>query len=348
MLTALYTILVFCLIIAVHEFGHFALAKLTGVTVHEFSIGMGPKLFSFSTCKTAYSLRLLPIGGYVKLEGEDEQSDDVNAFCNKKPWKRLLVLFAGAFMNFLLGFLIFVILFSSAEGISTNIIGNVIENSAFEDANIMPGDKIVRMEGANYSSNIGSYNDVSYFIMKNGSTKTKFTFKRDGKYFIKTISPRKMDSYEQKMFGFGPEIEKPNFFNVFSSSFNQSKFVIKVVVSSFADLITGRESFSNMSGPVGIVSEIGSVAKEGMKENFLQGFLNVMSLAALISINLGVVNLLPLPALDGGRILFIIIEIIRRKPVDRDKEGFFHFIGFALLIALIIFITLSDIGKLIT
>ena len=348
MLTALYTILVFCLIIAVHEFGHFLVAKLSNMTVHEFSIGMGPKLISFSTSKTAYSLRLLPIGGYVKLEGEDEHSDDVNAFCNKKPWQRFLVLFAGAFMNFLLGFLIFVFLFSSAEGITTNVVGNVIEDSAFSEAGVLAGDKIVRMEGENCSSDISSYNDVSYYIMKNGNTKTKFTFKRDGKKIEKIITPQKTKGYKNAMFGFGPKIEKPTFSNVISASYNQSKFVIKVVVLSFKDLIFGKESISNMSGPVGIVSEIGSAAKEGMKENFLQGFLNVMSLAALISINLGVVNLLPLPALDGGRILFILIEIIRRKPVDRDKEGVFHFIGFALLIALIIFITLSDIGKLIS
>ncbi len=348
MLTALYTVIVFCLIIAIHEFGHFALAKLTGVTVHEFSIGMGPKLFSFSSKRTAYSLRLLPIGGYVKLEGEDEESDDVNAFCNKKPWQRLLVLFAGAFMNFLLGFCFFVILFASSDGITTNTVGSVLEGSAFELSGIEKDDVIIRMEGENYDSNIKDYNDISYFIMKNENQTARITFERNGKTFTKNIKPGMIKEYQREMFGFQPKVVSPNFSNVIVASLRQSKFVIKVVISSFADLIRGRVALSNMSGPVGIVSEIGAAAKEGMERNVLQSILNVMSLAALISINLGVVNLLPLPALDGGRILFILIEVIRRKPIDREKEGVFHFIGFALLILLMAAITFSDIGRLIS
>lgn len=348
MLTALYTVIVFCLIIAIHEFGHFALAKLTGITVHEFSIGMGPRLFSFKTKKTAYSMRIFPIGGYVKLEGEDEDSADVNAFCNKKPWQRFLVLFAGAFMNFILGFCLFIILFSCSDGIATNSVGNVLEGSPFAASSIEKDDIIVRMEGDNYSSNIKNYNDINYFILKNGDNSARITFKRNGKTFTENITPAIIEGYETKMFGFQPKIVSPNLSNVIVASLRQSRFVIKVVISSFADLLRGRVALSNMSGPVGIVSEIGSAAKEGMERNVLQSILNVMSLAALISINLGVVNLLPLPALDGGRILFVIIESIRKKPVNREKEGVFHFIGFALLLILMAVITFSDIGRLLS
>ena len=347
MLTAIYTILVFCLIIAIHEFGHFAVAKLTGMTVHEFSIGMGPKILSFRTSKTSYSLRLLPIGGFVKLEGEDEKSDDRNAFCNKKPWQRLAVLFAGAFMNFLLGFVIFAILFS-ISGITSNVVGMVIEGSAFEQSGVVSGDKIVCMEGEDYSSKIYSYNDISYFISKNGNNEAKITFERAGKTVTKIIKPAYLSEYEREMFGFQPLRLEPRFWNVMTSSYRESLFVIKVVISTFADLLTGKVSLSNMSGPVGIVNEIGTAAKAGLAYNMLQSLLNVMSLAALISINLGVVNLLPLPALDGGRIMFIIIELIRRKPIDKEKEGIFHFIGFALLIVLMITITFFDIGRLIS
>ena len=348
MLTAVYTIFVFCLIIAVHEFGHFAVSKLTGMTVHEFSIGMGPKLFTHHGKKTDYSLRLLPIGGYVKLEGEDEASDDANAFCNKKPWQRLCVLFAGAFMNFVLGFLIFVLIFSCSEGITTNKVGKVVEGSAFDDAGILAGDEIICIESSNgKSSDIHSYNDIQYFMSKNESDSLVVTFRRDGKIFEKTIVPRYDESLKAKIMGFMPLVEKPVFSNVISSSYRQSGFVIKAVLDTFKDLFTGEVSFSNFSGPVGIVNEIGSAAKAGMSVSLLAALLNVLSLAALISINLGVVNLLPLPALDGGRILFIIIELIRRKPIEKEKEGMFHLIGFVLLIILMISITFFDIQKLL-
>ncbi len=346
MLTALYTIVVFCLIVAIHEFGHFAAAKLTGVTVHEFAIGMGPKLFSFSKNNTLYSLRLLPLGGYVKLEGEDEDSSDVNAFCNKKPWQRFIVLFAGAFMNFLLGFLLYIILFSCAGGITTNVIGEVSPGSPFSANGIKSGDVILSMESDGYKSDISDYNDISYFIARNSGKEVKFVFERNGREFVKTITPSEVEGYKGRIFGFKPYVEKTNVSNVIVASFRQCKFVVKVVFGSFVDLFTGRLSFSSMSGPVGIVNEIGTAAEEGLRVNFLQSLLNVMSLAALISINLGVMNLLPLPALDGGRIMFVLIEAVRRKPIDRNKEGIFHFIGFVLLIALMIIITFSDIKRI--
>lgn len=346
MLTAVYTILVFCIIIFVHEFGHFAVSKMTGMTVHEFSIGMGPTLFSYDSKKTKYSVRLLPIGGFVRLEGEDEKSDDINAFCNKKPWQRLGVLFAGAFMNFVLGFVIFGIIFSTTAPITSNIIGEVVKDSAFYDEGILVGDEIVRMEGKNFSSRIRCYNDVSHFVSRNGDTKCTITFRRGDKKFTKTIEPKFNENVQKKIFGFAPQIQKPTLINVVKAAYNQSVFVIKIVIGSFADLVAGRVSLSDMSGPVGIVSEINNAAKEGMANGILAGILNVSSLAALISINLGVVNLLPLPALDGGRIFFIILELLRRKPIDKQKEGFVHFVGFALLMLLMIAVTFFDLEKL--
>ncbi len=339
MLTAIYTIIIFCLIIAIHEFGHFIMAKLTGVTVHEFSIGMGPKLFGFRKGGTDYKFSLLPIGGYVKLEGEDSESDDPNAFGNKKPWQRLLVLAAGALMNFVLGFVLFVIWCSFSKGFTTNIVDNIVEKSAFEEAGIRSGDVIVRMEGNNCKTNVHDYYDIYYFSYKNGTNTAKITFNRDGKKFEKVITPKYAESAKRAIFGFSTAIQKPNPVTVVSAAYRQSIFVVKIVVSSFADLIKGTVHMSDMSGPVGIVNEIGSAAK--------QGILDVIYLAGLISINLGVVNLFPLPALDGGRIIFVIIEVIRRKPVDRNKEGLVHLIGFALLILLMIFITYADIMKLV-
>lgn len=339
MLTAVYTIIVFCLIIAIHEFGHFITAKLTGMTVHEFAIGMGPKIFGFTKGGTDYKFCLLPIGGYVKLEGEDDESDDPNAFGNKKPWQRFLVLVAGAVMNFVLGFVLFVILCSFSNGFATNVVNTVVEQSAFDDAKIKSGDVIVRMEGANFKTSVHDYYDIYYFSYKNGNSEATITFKRDGEKFVKKISPKYMETEQRAIFGFSTKIQKPTPVSVVCAAYRQSVFVVKVVVSSFADMLTGNVHMSDMSGPVGIVNEIGTAAKNGVRD--------VIYLAGLISLNLGVVNLLPLPALDGGRIVFVIIEKLRRKPIDKNKEGFVHFIGFALLILLMIFITYADIMKLV-
>ena len=195
------------------------------------------------------------------------------------------------------------------------------------------------MEGNNCKTNVHDYYDRYYFSYKNGTNTAKITFNRDGKKFEKVITPKYAESAKRAIFGFSTAIQKPNPVTVVSAAYRQSIFVVKIVVSSFADLIKGTVHMSDMSGPVGIVNEIGSAAK--------QGILDVIYLAGLISINLGVVNLFPLPALDGGRIIFVIIEVIRRKPVDRNKEGLVHLIGFALLILLMIFITYADIMKLV-
>lgn len=339
MLTAIYTILVFCLIIAIHEFGHFFAAKLSGVTVHEFSIGMGYKIAGFKRNGTSYSLRILPLGGYVKLEGEDSESDDPNAFGNKSAWKRLIILAAGAFMNFVLGFLIFIVICGFSKGFTSNIIESIVPSSAFEEAGILPGDKIVHMEGSTYKTKVHNYNDIVYFLYKNADNAAVITFERSDDVFEKTITPKYLESEKRTLFGFSPRVLSPTVGRVIVSAYRQSVFVVKMVVSSFVDLIKGSLSMSDMSGPVGIVNEIGTAAKSGI--------MDVLYLAALISINLGVVNLFPLPALDGGRILFILIEIIRRKPVNRDKEGLIHFIGFVLLLALMAVITYADIVKLL-
>jgi len=339
MLTALYTILVFCLIIAVHEFGHFVAAKLSGITVHEFSIGMGKRLCGFRKNETDYNLRLFPIGGYVKLEGEDSESEDPNAFGNKSALKRLFVLVSGAFMNFVLGFLIFLILSSFSTGFYSNEIGNVIKGSAFEKAGIYPGDRIISMEGKNSKVKIHDYNDFSYYSYKNGNGEATVVLERDDEIIKKKVKPVYMESEKRVLFGFSLKVVEPTFSRVIVSAFRQSIFVVKLVIVSFVDMIKGSISVANLSGPVGIVNEIGSAAKSG--------FLDVLYLAALISMNLGVVNLLPLPALDGGRVVFVVLELLRGKPIDRDKEGIVHFIGFALLILLMLVITYSDILKLV-
>ena len=339
MLTAVWAILIFCVLIFIHEFGHFAVAKLSGMTVHEFSIGMGPKIIGIKGKSTAYSLRLLPIGGYVKLEGEDGESTDPDAFCNKSAIKRFAVLFAGAFMNILLGFVIFALIFSSVGSVASNTIGSIIEDSAFHKAGIATGDKIVRMEGDKYSSNIRSYRDISTFIAVNGNESANITFMRGNEKFTKEITPSYSKEEGRILFGFSPAEEKLNFLSSLKHAFWQCIYVIKTVFLSLWWLITGVVPASSVSGPVGIVTEIGNAARDGWR--------TVLNFAGFISVNLGVMNLLPIPALDGGRILFLIIEKIRGKKMNPDKEGLINFVFFAILIAFMLFVTFGDIIKLI-
>lgn len=338
MITAVWTIIIFCVIIAIHEFGHFISAKIFGITVFEFAIGMGPKIFSFEKGGTKYSLRLLPIGGYCSMDGEDGESVNPNAFCNKSVWKRFVVLVAGATMNVVLGFAIFAGMFSFLPQQPSNVVGEVIESSAFSEAGILPDDKIVKMESEKFSSGIRTYNDISFFIFQNQDAETKITVKRNGEKYIFNVTPKYDLESGRKLFGFKPAVYQKNLFSILYLSFWQSVFVVKVVLISFWQLITGTVPITSLSGPVGIINEINTAAKTSV--------FSVLNLASLISINLGVVNLFPFPALDGGRILFLIIEKIRRKPLSQNQEGIIHMIGFAILMLVAVFITFSDITKL--
>lgn len=339
MLTAIWAIGIFCALIFIHEFGHFITAKLSGMTVHEFSIGMGPRILGFSTAKTKYSLRILPLGGYVSIEGENGDSEDNNAFCNKSWLKRFSVLFSGAFMNIMLGFVIFAIIYSSGVTVATNQIADVIKGSPFEAAGIMPGDEIVKMEGEKFSTSVHLFKDINLFVTINGQSPSEITFLRDGREFKKTITPM-MDTKENRViFGMTPAAAKKGLGTVIYMAFWECIFVIKSVFLSLWWLITGAVSPSAMSGPVAIIGEIGTAAQFGWR--------NVLNFAGFISVNLGVMNLLPIPALDGGRILFLIIEKIRGKKMDPEREGMINFIFFALLIFIMLLVTFSDVKKLL-
>ncbi|MBO4898467.1 MAG: RIP metalloprotease RseP [Clostridia bacterium] len=332
-MTAVYAILIFGLLIFIHEFGHFTAAKSFNILVHEFSIGMGPAIFKKKKGETQYSLRAFPIGGFVKLEGEDGSSDSPRAFCNAKAWKRIIVLVAGAAMNILLGFIIYIFIFSFASGIATPVVKSVSENSPAAEAGIMPGDRIVRVGG----SKVNIYSDISLDLYLNGGNPIDITVSRGGEIKTFNITPKNDDG--RYILGFKPELEKPAPGIVLHSAFYNTIFIVKAVYVSLKELIFGRVPVNEMSGPVGIVGEISKAAKYGI--------LDVLSLAALIAVNLGVMNMLPFPALDGGRVIFVLIEILRGgKQLKPEVEGYVHMIGFMLLIALMLFITYSDITKL--
>ena len=332
-MTLIYAVLIFGVLIFVHELGHFAVAKSFNILVHEFSVGMGPAVFKRKKGETRYSLRALPIGGFVKLEGEEGVSDNPRAFCNASAVKRILVLAAGAFMNILLGFFIYILILGFAQTVAVPVIEDVIASSPAAEAGLLKNDRITQIG----SAKVHIYSDVMLELYLNGGNPIDITVDRGGERLTFNVIPK--EDSGRFIIGFKAKTEKPDFKNVVSGAFYNTVFIVKAVFISLRELIFGRVSMSEMSGPVGIVGEISEAAKYGISE--------VLSLAALIAVNLGVMNMLPLPMLDGGRVVFVLIEVLRAgKPVKPETEGYIHMIGFILLMALMLFVTYSDVLKL--
>ena len=346
-LTIIFAILIFSLIILVHELGHFWTARLFKVTVHEFAIGMGPKIFSRTKDNIKYSLRLIPVGGYCAMEGEDEESSDPGAF-NKKPWwQRIIILAAGATMNVILGFLICLILLSITAGISKGIavpeVNSVVEGSEAAEF-LEEGDKIVKVG----DTRINIIRDINFAMQQNGNKPVTITVKRDGTLISKEIKPYQAaykDGTKAYIIGFTTSVKSVNPIRVIREAFYETIWMAKTVIISIGMLIGGQIGMNEMSGPVGVVSAMNESAQAG--GGGLIGLLNLLFLGSFISVNIGIMNLLPLPALDGGRIFFTLIEAIRRKPIPPEKEGVVHFIGLILLFALMIFATWNDILRLL-
>ena len=349
-LYALLAILVFGILIFIHELGHFVAARLSKVTIHEFAIGMGPTLFSWKSKKydTKYAIRLFPIGGFVSMAGEDGESDDENAF-NKKPfWNRFIILLSGPAMNIILGFILtFAMLFSLVITTRTperlGLLASTVVDRFYEDAvsnsegGLMSGDKILKV--GNVRVHTGT--ELSYEIMHQGYKSVDLTVERNGqKITLENVSfgTATESGVEFGVIDFIPYGDYATVGNLIKHTFFSSCSMIKMVWDSIIDLITGRFGVEALSGPVGMTEQIGESAKAG-STNFLY-------LIALITINLGVMNLLPIPALDGGRLLFLTIEGITRKKINPNVESYIHFVGIILLFGLMIFITFKDILNL--
>lgn len=335
MATVVASVLIFLVLVMIHEFGHFAVAKACGVTVREFAVGMGPLIFKKEYKGTVYSLRCIPIGGFCSLEGEDEDSADEGAFGNKSPFKRILILAAGAAMNILLGFVLMcIIMFSkSASAVPVPVIDSVQEQSAAEDAGLMPGDRIVRINGEKIQTQMELKFELSRY--RGGNINIDYIRDKEHKSVVLTPKAGEDGSY---YIGFVAKVEPLDFSGRLYHAFWYTAFYGKAILVSVWDLITGSIGMESMSGPVGIVSEIGNAASRGVGD--------ILQLAALITINLGLFNLLPLPALDGGRIFFVLAEVVTRRKIPAEKEGFVHLVGFALLIGLMIFATWNDISRI--
>lgn len=329
LITAISFILVFGLLVMVHELGHFVTARMSGVKIHEFSIGMGPALLKKQGPETLYALRAIPLGGYVKMEGEDEASEDARSFSNVKPWKRLIILAAGATMNFILAFVLLLIIAFSV-GSPSNVIETTIENYPAQAAGMKAGDRIVAID----DKEIKTWEEVTRLIEVSMGQPMELKVQRNEETLSLTLTPVKGEDGKYKV-GIQTKFEK-NFANAFKNAGHQFKSIF-MGIFEFLGRLGEKEVREGVSGPVGIINAIGQASKLGL--------LNIILVAAYISINLGIFNLLPFPALDGGRIVFVVIEMIMGKPVSREKEGYVHFIGIVILLSLTVFLTFKDIRK---
>ncbi len=331
MLTAIAAIFVFLLVVVIHEGGHFSVAKLVGIKVNEFAIGMGPKLFQKRKGETVYTIRALPIGGYVKMEGEDEDSDDPRGFSKVSVWSRIAVVSAGAIMNFVLAIVVLSIVAFSL-GLPTTTIEEVLVDSPAMEYGVLPGDKIISIDGVE----ISEWNEIVETINSSETSKAlDIKVQRDGKIISLQVKPVLDD--ERVVIGIVPRSEK-SFFKSIEAGFKDTWHFLKLMFNFIAMLFQGKVSTNDLAGPIGVINEIGNQAKVG--------FLNLLYILGFISVNLGFFNLLPIPALDGSRIVFLLIEAIRGKPVDPKKEGFIHFLGFIFLISLMLLVTYKDLIRI--
>ena len=359
MLYIIVAILIFGVLIATHELGHFLSAKLLGVKVNEFSIGMGPALWQSrkeegweESEKTLYSLRLLPIGGYCAMEGEDDDSADPRAFGRAAWWKKIVILCAGAGMNFLTGLLIMLVLYAPAKGVWQECYGGAIEGYQTENCGLLPGDVFLSVDGHRILVN----GNVSFYLNRAGET-VDFVVERDGQrlelngvYLPYQERTDEEGNYSRLRGIYLDRYGAPiGTLGKLDCAWRSCLDFVRLVWISLGDLITGAVGLRDLSGPVGIVDMMGEVGSQS--PTLYDAAWNLAYLAAFIAVNLAVMNLLPLPALDGGRVFFLLLNgliygVFRRK-IDPRYEGYVHMAGLAMLMVLMLVVTLSDVGKLL-
>ena len=381
MVTAISTVIMFLLMVSLHEFGHFIVGKLTGMEIKEYAIGMGPAIFKKQGKETLYSVRILPIGGYCAFEGEDEESDNPRAFSNQSTWKKIAVVIAGSVMNIILGFVIFSVISINSAPFVTNEIASLDQRAYMYQQGVMPGDRIVGINGhgINFYRDIKLYSDelspdenVNITLKRNGEKfkisiplslcESEIIYGENGatrKTLVNGVLEEEHLEYKEGyevpkeyigksvketsyLMGFSPKTEELSFFGVIEDAWYNTLFAVRLVYTSLRDMLTGKVGLEQVSGPVGVVDTVNTVVKSG------GGILSILSIAALLTINLGIFNLLPIPALDGGRLLFLLYELIFRKKVPQDKEGLVHMIGFILLMLIAVVVLFKDVFMIIT
>jgi regulator of sigma E protease len=323
-------ILAFSLLIIIHELGHFMLAKLNGVKVHEFSLGMGPKLFGIKGKETEYLIKAFPIGGYVKMEGENEESDDPRSFTNKTALQKLSIVSAGAIMNIILAFVLFAIIGASLGNILPTV-GELVPNSPAMNAGIKVGDKITKVNKVNIEKWDQFTNEIS--IAKGESLTIEVV--RNSKSEKFTLTPVMNENEKRFMVGIAGLQQKLNFGEAVGYGFNQTIDTSKLIFGILGSIFQGEVSVNDVGGPISIIRISTMVAQAGI--------INLMSLTAMLSVQLGILNIIPFPALDGGWIFILLFEIISGKKLDEKKVAAVNYVGFMILMAFMVFIVVKDI-----
>ncbi|MGB4149271.1 MAG: RIP metalloprotease RseP [Tepidanaerobacteraceae bacterium] len=331
MQTILSSILVFGMLIFFHELGHFIVAKLSDIKVNEFSLGLGPQLISMKLKETHYSIRLLPFGGYVKMEGEDTDTSDPRAFNNKSALVRLGVILAGPLMNFILAILLLGII-GFYSGVPTRQV-TVTPGEPAEISGIQDNDIIHAIDGRK----VGHWEEIVEIISGRHNEIISVTVIRDGKYIDYDVTTTVEPKTQRGIIGIKSVMQKHSVLESIKYGYKKTVLILKLILVGIYQVLTGKVK-ADVVGPVGLAHIVGEAAKIGVYQ--------VLYIAAVISANLGLFNLFPIPALDGGRGIFLVFELLRGKPVEPEKEGLIHFIGFALLMFLMILILFKDLREL--
>lgn len=342
-------VLIFGIIIMIHEFGHFLFAKLNGIGVIEFSLGMGPRLYSFEKGGTRYSIKILPFGGSCMMLGEDEENSDQSAFNNKSVWARISVVAAGPIFNFLLAFLLSMVIVG-LTGYQPATVMEVMDGYPAKEAGLLPGDLITEINGRN----IHSKDDITLYIQTHAGKTITVEYKRaDGNGGVERRSAVIVPQYSEEDGGYlmgvrFDGVAKPvsGLGQLLVHSAYEVKHWIQYVFDAFYMMFHGEVSLNDLSGPVGIVTTIDDTVDQVIPYGRTVVILTLINFCILLSANLGVMNLLPIPALDGGRLVFLFIEAVRGKPIDKEKEGMVHMAGMMLLMALMVLVLFNDVRKL--
>lgn len=350
----LLAVLLFGVLIAVHEFGHFFTAKLLGVKVNEFAIGMGPAFWKKQKGETLYTLRALPIGGFCAMEGEDEETADPRSFARQKAWKKLTILCAGSFMNFVAGLLIVILIYTGVAAVQVPVITSFAGGFPQElagEGGLLPGDRVVEIDG----HGVWCYDDVLTFLQRNdGESGVNLVVERDGKRIELKDFPLYRGTFvcEGKSYtGFGLIFEQTEQLTLggrLKLAFIQTADYVRTVWISLADLVTGRVSVTQMTGVIGVVDVVSQVGAASATAR--AGILNVLNIMALIAVNLAVMNMLPIPALDGGRAFFVLLNgllwVICRKRIPAKYEGYVHTGAFILLLGVMALVAFHDVWNI--
>ena len=347
MVTLILFVLIFGVVVISHEFGHFLLAKANGIHVIEFSVGMGPNLFSFQKGDTRYSLKLLPIGGACMFEGEDglnekeDGEDHSGSFLNANVWARISTVLAGPVFNFILGFIVAFIMVNMLVAVRDPVATEIVDGGAAQEAGLLPGDRILALNG----SKIHLFEEIQLFCMTYRGGEVTVQYERNGVKGTTTLTPQYDESVGYYMIG----IKNAHFvelsgLNSFRYAWYEMRYCVKMTWKSLEMLVQGQVSRQDVAGPVGIAVNVVGKTYETVKDYGWQSvLLSMLNITLMLTVNLGILNLLPIPALDGGRLVFLIWEAITHKPVPPEKEGMVHFIGLVFFMVLMVFLLFNDL-----